>query len=333
MKVEIIGARDKKPKASFVDLTPTSTVAELKAKFHGARHAMYPDRQCFLLPAVPASGDGPSTAAVGQKPVKLSNDEKELQEYGLRDAKGNYTLEFKDLGPQIGWQTVFLVEYAGPLVVYPLVMVVAHLAWQGVTVAGLQRWLAAVVAHPAALLPAHPVQQLALACWVGHYLKRELETLFVHRFSHGSMPLMNIFKNSGYYWGFAAYVSYFVNHPLYTPPECKMQVPIAFGVFLLAELGNFWSHMILRNLRRPGTRERKIPRGFLFEYVSCPNYTFEIIAWIAFGVMTQTVAALLFALVGALQMTQWGIGKHRNYLREFGDKYPRSRRIIIPFIF
>ena len=25
---------------------------------------------------------------------------------------------FKDLGPQISWKTVFLVEYAGPLILY-----------------------------------------------------------------------------------------------------------------------------------------------------------------------------------------------------------------------
>jgi very-long-chain enoyl-CoA reductase len=32
------------------------------------------------------------------------------------------------------------------------------------------------------------------------------------------MPIFNLFKNCAYYWGFAAFVAYFINHPLYTPP-------------------------------------------------------------------------------------------------------------------
>ena len=32
--------------------------------------------------------------------------------------KAGSKLYYKDLGPQIGWKTVFLTEYAGPLIVY-----------------------------------------------------------------------------------------------------------------------------------------------------------------------------------------------------------------------
>jgi very-long-chain enoyl-CoA reductase len=32
----------------------------------------------------------------------------------------NALLYVRDLGMQIGWQTVFLIEYAGPFFIYPL---------------------------------------------------------------------------------------------------------------------------------------------------------------------------------------------------------------------
>jgi len=36
--------------------------------------------------------------------------------------------------------------------------------------------------------------RVACACWTVHYAKRLLETIFVHRFSHNTMPIRNIFK-------------------------------------------------------------------------------------------------------------------------------------------
>lgn len=229
-------------------------------------------------------------------------------------------LYVKDLGPQIGWKTVFLLEYFGPLVVY---LFMATRPWIFYGDKGGNKY------------PYSDTAYIALMCWSFHYLKRLLETLFVHRFSHGTMPLRNLFKNCGYYWGFAAYVAYHTNHPLYTPP-IQLQMIIGLVIFVVCELGNLSIHLLLRDLRPAGTTVRKIPvpnsnpLTLLFNYVSCPNYTYEYGAWVGFTIMTSCLAAGIFALAGMYQMTVWALGKHRNYKNEFKN-YPK-RKAIIPFI-
>ncbi|KFU92038.1 Trans-2,3-enoyl-CoA reductase, partial [Chaetura pelagica] len=145
-------------------------------------------------------------------------------------------------------------------------------------------------------------------------------------------------QNCTYYWGFAAWMAYYINHPLYTPPAYgDEQVKVALAVFLFCQLGNFSIHVALRNLRPAGSKTRKIPYPtrnpftWLFLLVSCPNYTYEVGSWIGFTIMTQCLPVALFSLVGFVQMAIWAQGKHRSYLREFRD-YPPLRSPIIPFL-
>lgn len=226
----------------------------------------------------------------------------------------------KDLGPQIGWKTVFIWEYAGPLVIYAL--------------SACRPWI--LYGNKTEGVELTVTAKIALICWSIHYLKRLLETMFVHRFSHGTMPVRNLFKNCGYYWGFSLYVAYHVNHPLFSPPPIFLQL-IGLGLFVISEFGNLSIHILLRNLRPPGSTTRKIPKpnSFpltqLFNYVSCPNYTYEFGAWIGFTLLTSCVPAGIFALAGMYQMTLWAIGKHKNYVKEFSS-YPKERKAILPFI-
>lgn len=46
------------------------------------------------------------------------------------------------------------------------------------------------------------------------------------------------------------------------------------------------THLNLRSLRPAGTRTRAIPKGYGFNLVSCPNYFFEMVSWVAFVGLT-----------------------------------------------
>lgn len=56
----------------------------------------------------------------------LLADEQRLTELGVHSGD---TLYVKDLGPQISWRTVFLVEYGGPLFIHPLLYYGAPIVW------------------------------------------------------------------------------------------------------------------------------------------------------------------------------------------------------------
>jgi very-long-chain enoyl-CoA reductase len=150
------------------------------------------------------------------------------------------------------------------------------------------------------------------------------------------MPVANLFRNCAYYWAFAAYVSYFVNHPLYTAPP-PAQTVAALAVSLLAQAANLRCHVLLARLRPGGAGGYVIPRGFLFDYITCPNYTAEVVGWAGFAVATQALPAAIFGAVGAAQMAQWAAAKHARLRRTFDgregrDKYPR-RWVMLPPLF
>lgn len=80
----------------------SATIADVKVQVHKLSSNLYADRQAIRLEAR----------------GKTLKDNDTLQNLNLRSGSKLY---LKDLGPQIGWSTVFLCEYAGPLIVYLLV--------------------------------------------------------------------------------------------------------------------------------------------------------------------------------------------------------------------
>lgn len=223
------------------------------------------------------------------------------------------------IGYQISWTTVFVIEYLGPLLFHPLVLVLRPY-----------------------LFPSGNAPELNRSQWLGfymimaHFIKREVETLFVHKFSANTMPLRNIFKNSFFYWalsGLLAALSIYGPFSLATKADVRALDALGVALYAFGESMNASVHLYLSSLRSPGGTERKIPLGYGFNLVTCPNYMYEILAWVGMILVTRDPAVTLFIATGIAQMAVWAKGKERAYRKEFGDRYKKKRYVLLPGIF
>ncbi|CAK7219282.1 Very-long-chain enoyl-CoA reductase [Sporothrix curviconia] len=244
----------------------------------------------------------------------------------------------QDLGPQIGWRTVFLIEYAGPLLF--------HFAFY---------YLRPVIPLPAFLSlgqtasrsdPITDVQRVVYTMFQLHFIKRELETAFLHRFAANTMPAWNVFRNSAFYWLLAGLVDAWSLYAPLSPFRISPQFPAAsparagFGsslldyvgtaLFVFGELANFSVHYHLAHLRSPGGTEKKIPNAFGSSLVTSPNYMFEVLSWLGVILISRDIAVVIFISVGMIYMRSWSRDKERALRRLFPDKYKKKKYTMLP---
>jgi very-long-chain enoyl-CoA reductase len=172
-----------------------------------------------------------------------------------------------------------------------------------------------------------------------HFAKRELETVFVHKFSAATMPAAYILRNSAHYWILAGLnISYFVFAPgsLASLPLAALSdvqryaVYAGLALYVYGELANLYTHVVLSNLRPRGTTIRAIPKGFGFNWVTCPNYLFEIVAWIGIALVARSWATVVFIAVAWWMMQRWAVVREKRYRKEFAGVYRPHRYPLTP---
>lgn len=170
--------------------------------------------------------------------------------------------------------------------------------------------------------------------WVGHYVQRGLVFPFRLRTTGKRVPLLIIASGvlfnavnaglNGLYLGWLAapYPEAWLGDPRFV---------VGLGLFLAGAAINIRADDRLIALRRPGAPDYTVPRGGLFEFVSCPNHFGEIVEWAGFALMCWNLPALGFAVWTAANLIPRALSHHRWYRRRFAD-YPARRRAVIPFI-
>jgi len=119
-------------------------------------------------------------------------------------------------------------------------------------------------------------------------------------------------------------------------PESTLQQPIVQAglvVFWLGMFINIRSDYILFALRRnkTATQRYSIPLGFMYKYISCPNYFGEILEWLGWAMVTNwSPAAVAFVVFTFANLFPRALKTHEWYKSTFGESYPRTRKAIIP---
>jgi len=167
--------------------------------------------------------------------------------------------------------------------------------------------------------------------FVAHYFHRTFIFPFRIKDRSKKMPLgivllaitFNMFNGFfiGYYLGnFALYpISWFYS----------IQFIAGILIFGIGAYINWRSDLVLINLRNGDNKEYSIPRGFLFEKISCPNHMGEIIEWTGYALMSLNLPAFAFAVWTAANLIPRALAHHKWYQKYFID-YPSNRKAVIP---
>jgi len=171
--------------------------------------------------------------------------------------------------------------------------------------------------------------------FVMHYIHRSLIYPFMLRTGSKKMPLaivlfailFNVVNGS-------INGIYLSSHPEQYSMDYLLQPNFIIGgiMFIAGVFINVRSDYYLLSLRKntpPSTYV--IPKGGLFNRISCPNHFGEIVEWVGFAVMCWSLPALAFAVWTLTNLLPRAWQHHKWYKRRFED-YPKDRKAVIPSV-
>lgn len=173
-----------------------------------------------------------------------------------------------------------------------------------------------------------------LGLWQLHYVHRAFVFPLRTRSSGKRMPVAIMAAGMGFNvfnaWLNARWIGHLGEYAAGWLADPRFVVGAA--LFVAGFLLNVWSDSILIGLRKPGEGGYRVPDRGPHRLVAAPNYLGELIEWLAWALLTWSLAGLAFALYTAANLVPRAVA-HRRWYRETFPDYPRERRALIPFVF
>lgn len=170
--------------------------------------------------------------------------------------------------------------------------------------------------------------------YVAHYINRAIIYPLRIRTRSKEMPLvvtlMAVFFNFvnagflGYYTGTlqTMYTSDWLTDPRFIA---------GLAIFIAGMAINLTSDEKLIHLRKKKSNGYQIPRGGLFERVSCPNFLGEIVEWGGYALLCWSLPAFSFFIWTFCNLVPRALDHHKWYKKQFAG-YPDDRKAVIPYL-
>lgn len=131
----------------------------------------------------------------------------------------------------------------------------------------------------------------------------------------------------------ASSIGYYLSNVSNYPTNYFLQWNFLLGIilFIIGFYINYKSDDILIHLRKPNETDYKIPQGFLYKYISCPNLLGEMLEWFGFMLMVWNLAGVSFFVWTVSNLLPRALHHHQWYLEKFPN-YPKGRKAVFPFI-
>lgn len=164
--------------------------------------------------------------------------------------------------------------------------------------------------------------------WILHYFNRTVIFPLRIKTAGKKMPVLivlnAIFFNTvngflnGYYLGYMEAGSL----------ELDIHTALGLLLFIVGMIINQRADSLLISLRK-SNKGYQIPKGWLFDYISCPNLFGEILEWTGFALLAWNLPAASFAIWTFCNLVPRAMNHHSWYREKF-ENYPSDRKAIFP---
>ncbi len=183
----------------------------------------------------------------------------------------------------------------------------------------------------------HIVQNQNAVIWILvapfllHYINRAFVFPLRLRTKEKTIPLIVVVSGIGFNVANGFFLGYYFGHFADYGLEYFLRPNFIAGILIMIIGGfiNWKADTILINLRKPGELGYRIPQGWLFNYISCPNLFGEIVEWTGFALMCWNLPALSFLIWTCANLIPRALSHHAWYKQKFED-YPVQRKAIFP---